>query len=81
MGAAIANNLLNDSPGTRDVFGVFSNHSQTLARLLMDPQLGAPFVLGVFGPWGTGKSTFMNILPLKKRLSPEGSDSRYGNSI
>lgn len=62
MADAQAKNLLNDSPSNNDAFGVFSSHAPTLARLLMDPQLGAPFVLGVFGPWGTGKSTFMNIL-------------------
>ena len=62
MAESRANNLLNDSPSSSDAFGAFSSHAPTLARLLMDPQLGAPFVLGVFGPWGTGKSTFMNIL-------------------
>lgn len=58
--------LLNDSCADRDSFGVFQRHVDSLGSLLMSTHLRAPFVLGVYGPWGTGKSTFMHLL--EKRI-------------
>jgi len=63
--------LLNDSLADEDSFGVFAAPAYSLGRMLMDTELEAPFVLGIYGPWGTGKSTFMRLL--KKQITDENS--------
>lgn len=53
--------VVGDKPAGEDLLG-YSPYIDSLAKVLLNPTLETPFVVGVFGPWGTGKSTFMDLL-------------------
>jgi len=53
------NFIVNDEPSKRDCLG-----RQALARAFADLALNCqtPFVFGIFGAWGSGKSTFLRLI-------------------
>ena len=56
---------LSDHASLDDLLG-YGPYVVSLAELLTQPSVATPFAVGVFGPWGTGKSSFM--LQLHERL-------------
>jgi predicted KAP-like P-loop ATPase len=40
----------------------FSRYLKPLLSVLTDPTTETPFTIGVFGPWGSGKTTFLGML-------------------
>lgn len=50
--------LIGDNPKKQDELG-HGPYAKVLAKFIMSPSLETPFTVGIFGPWGTGKSTFM----------------------
>jgi hypothetical protein len=72
--------LLSDRPADVDTLGV-KNDAEALARFVLHPQTDPPLTIGIHGPWGKGKSTFMKLvedamidkalLDLGKRTDPE----------
>ena len=52
---------LGDKPRNRDLLG-YEPYVRAVAELLKGDNLETPFTLGIYGPWGTGKSTFMHLL-------------------
>lgn len=52
---------LADKPSGHDLLG-YQPYVTALAGILKNPELQTPFTVGVYGPWGTGKSTFMHLL-------------------
>ncbi|MCW8998525.1 MAG: KAP family NTPase, partial [Kangiellaceae bacterium] len=53
--------LLGDGPQTVDLLG-YQPYVDAMAGVLAGEQLETPFCIGIFGQWGTGKSTFMALL-------------------
>lgn len=53
--------LLGDGPQTYDLLG-YQPYVDALAEVLARDSLETPFCIGIFGRWGTGKSTFMGLL-------------------
>lgn len=53
--------LLGDGAQTVDLLG-YQPYVDALVEVLAQERLQTPFAVGVFGRWGTGKSTFMNLL-------------------
>ncbi len=53
--------LLSDAPATRDLLR-FDRYSAPLTSVLSDPGLVTPLTIGIFGTWGTGKSTLLGLL-------------------
>ncbi|WP_299621028.1 P-loop NTPase fold protein [Pelagibius sp.] len=53
--------LLGDGAHTVDLLG-YQPYVDALVEVLAQQDLQTPFAVGVFGRWGTGKSTFMNLL-------------------
>ncbi|MEJ2363854.1 MAG: P-loop NTPase fold protein, partial [Deltaproteobacteria bacterium] len=49
--------LLDDNPSVEDYFN-FKNYVDILTRIIIDIE-SAPFTIGIFGPWGSGKTTLM----------------------
>jgi hypothetical protein len=49
---------INDSPTAEDDIG-FTPYVHTLARMMLHNETSMPLTVGIFGPWGTGKTSFM----------------------
>ncbi len=49
---------INDSPSTTDSIG-FAPIVTALSRLISHPETKTPLTVGLYGPWGSGKSSFM----------------------
>ncbi len=57
----------------KDLLG-FEQYIDTLDRMISDKDFRTPFCIGIFGKWGSGKTSFMRLL--EKRLSEDKSDPR-----
>ncbi|GAB4422527.1 MAG: hypothetical protein Kow0031_00360 [Anaerolineae bacterium] len=66
-----ASSAFADTAATQDRLG-FELHAQALAEIIVKPETIPPVVIGIYGPWGSGKSTFMTLV--KKHL--DGWDRR-----
>jgi hypothetical protein len=53
--------LLSDRPSEIDTLGV-KNDAEALARFVLHPQTDPPLTIGIHGPWGKGKSSFMKLV-------------------
>jgi len=58
---------INDSPAPKDSIG-FLPYIKALAKLFCHKDTQTPLVVGVFGKWGTGKTTFMRLLKDEVKL-------------
>lgn len=61
--------IITDEPATEDVLD-FSRYSEQLANIIMNST--ARFTIGIFGGWGTGKTTLMKMI--EKRLQDANSN-------
>ena len=53
--------LLNDQPSTLDLLN-FAQYAEALRAVMLDPQTRTPLVIGIFGRWGSGKTTLMRMV-------------------
>jgi hypothetical protein len=51
--------VINDSPSKIDLLG-FKPYVSTLARIIIHPDTITPLSIGIIGPWGSGKTSFMS---------------------
>lgn len=61
--------ILSDTHST-DLLG-FARYVAPLAQILREPQTATPLTVGIFGTWGTGKSTLLNMLDAELARSGE----------
>ena len=65
----------------------FAQHVQILEELVLqrDPERQAPFVTGIFSPWGSGKTSLMNLLMQKleerEAAKKEAFEKRLGDPV
>jgi predicted KAP-like P-loop ATPase len=59
---------------TKQDFLNYSEVAELVADVVRDPSM-RPVTVGVFGTWGTGKSTLLNLI--EHRLNPEGNESDF----
>ncbi|HEV7905226.1 MAG TPA: P-loop NTPase fold protein [Pyrinomonadaceae bacterium] len=69
--AIVADRLFVNPPAYRDSAAVddllgFEDYANALVDIIRRPETFPPLVVGVYGPWGAGKSTFMGLV--KKKL-------------
>ncbi len=69
--------MLSDSAKTEDLFDRKSC-AKTIARYIVDEKTMAPFNIGIFAPWGEGKTTFMNYVSDEIKLFNE---DKYDNTL
>lgn len=62
--------LLDDQPAAIDLLG-FDVYARALQGVIENKQARTPFIVGIFGRWGTGKTTLMRLI--EERLKPGGS--------
>jgi len=62
--------ILDDRPTTEDTLD-FTPYSDTLADIFHDPATRTPLTIGVFGTWGSGKTSLMSMI--KARIDEQGS--------
>ena len=54
--------IISDTPvRDSDLFG-FDAYAKTIAELIASKENKTPFVIGIFGPWGSGKTTLMQTV-------------------
>ena len=75
--AAASTPLLDDQPSTVDLLD-FTQFVDALSAVILDPQTKTPIIMGVFGRWGTGKSTLMRML--QRRLEAERLQTVWFNA-
>src|SRR3990167_4151303 len=68
-------NLISDIYCEKDLLG-FDKYIDTLRGMITHKDFRTPFCIGIFGKWGSGKTSFMHLL--EKRLS---EDTREKNTI
>jgi len=54
-----------DLPASEDLLG-FEPYAQTLFDIIRDPETQTPLTIGIFGSWGSGKTSLMTMI--KERL-------------
>lgn len=54
--------IISDLPETESVNFGFDAYARTLAELIANKDNKTPLVVGVYGPWGSGKTTLMNAV-------------------
>jgi hypothetical protein len=50
-----------DKAAVEDKLG-FETQARALAEIILKPETEPPVVIGVYGPWGSGKSTFLKLV-------------------
>lgn len=63
--------ILDDQPAEKDALG-FDPYRDALADIINDPHTSTPLVIGLFGDWGSGKSTLMQLV--RKKVGLVNSD-------
>lgn len=66
---------LNDAAATEDSIG-FTPYVKALSKLLCHENTNTPLVVGIFGEWGAGKTSFMRFLEKEVQhlgITPSGS--------
>ena len=66
-------NIKSDIYCEEDLLG-FDKYVDTLSKMVTDKDFKTPFCIGIFGKWGSGKTSFMHLL--EKKLST-GSAEPY----
>jgi len=67
--------LLSDNPSVVDGLG-FAGTATLLAKVIADSE--PPFALGLFGEWGSGKTTLMQLI--QKKLDADGQKTVWFNA-
>lgn len=57
----LARSAFSDGAATVDRLD-FETHTRALAEIIQRPETRPPVVIGVYGPWGSGKSTFLELV-------------------
>ena len=64
---------VSDAPADEDLLS-FAPYAQTLADIVADPTTETPLVIGVFGDWGSGKTSLMRMV--ERRIEERPADKK-----
>jgi len=68
---------ISDEPNTGDELGR-RRYSEALARMVLHKQTKPPLSIGIHGPWGKGKSSFMK--QIQEKLDDDDEEEEEGHS-
>lgn len=69
--------LLTDRPADRDGLD-FQPYIESLAELIIDPTTRTPLTIGIFGQWGSGKTSLMQLI--KQPVDKDGHKTVWFNA-
>jgi len=74
--------ILDDLPTGHDALD-FAPYVDALADILLDPNARTPLTMGVFGPWGSGKTSLMKMVQarLKRASADDESGGRQTHTV
>ena len=61
--------IFSDDPAAENLAFGFDDYADALSGLVANKENATPMVMGVYGPWGSGKTTLMNAM--KSRMSDQ----------
>jgi len=76
----LRDNLINDAVAEEDYLG-FNNTVEVVAKFLKSKNTKLPLTIAIDGAWGTGKSSFMNLLVKKLELTESGRRDNLLNRV
>ena len=71
---------LNDTPSKTDSIG-FDPYIKALAKMLLHEKTKTPIVVGIYGEWGSGKSSFMHLLMKEIQTNIQTEQTKTYNSL
>lgn len=64
--------FVSDEPTEENLQFKFDEHAETISKFLADEDTPRPFVIGIDGEWGSGKTTFLKAI--KRKLEKRNTD-------
>ncbi|MCZ7358287.1 MAG: pentapeptide repeat-containing protein [Candidatus Methanoperedens sp.] len=68
--------ILNDQPIDHETFFNFDDYSDALAGIILHEDTNTPLVIGIFGDWGSGKTSLMKTLKKKIENVKDGHSAQ-----
>ncbi len=68
--------ILHDQPADRDALD-FQPYVDALADIVLDPATQTPLILGIYGSWGSGKTSLMRMMQVRVTAVREGEAPRH----
>jgi len=73
--SAITTPVLPDVPAVEDKLN-FSPYARTLLDIILNPDTQTPLTIGIFGSWGSGKTSLMRMIEDGLKRTQEGGNGR-----
>jgi len=75
--------IINDNPEEDSIMFGFHTYAKTITELIVNKDNATPLVIGIYGSWGSGKTTLMALVrnQLKSKVYADKKRFRYAKTI